>query len=251
LAARRWKSRANKIEGTAGMRLLSLSTPGAGSSSPQFISTQSSRKHSRRRGSGVSMKVLRPWRTCSAFMGAYEKFDMYPVTRSGIIGSASGTQLKNCRPADLPINGISSRRTLTVKGWSVGRFRSRFLGSNFIRIRMKNQILVGLFLLGSLGTALCGMVPRVPGDRDLVQASARQSYYRVSVDSKKWWDWGLGGAPVEEPSMQNRGYGWDAIAIPFDTRGRVAFAPVYIYTITPDANEEARLQRLYQGLTTK
>ena len=116
---------------------------------------------------------------------------------------------------------------------------------------MKNQVLVSLFLLGSLGTALCGMVPRVAGDRDLVQAGPRQSYYKVSVDSKKWWDWGLGGAPVEEPSMQNRGYGWDAIAIPFDARGRVAFAPVYMYTITPDPYEEARLQHLYQGLTSK
>jgi hypothetical protein len=173
------------------------------------------------------------------------------VTRSGIIGSASGTQLKNCRPADLPINGIFVPKNLDRNEWSVGQFRSRFLGSNFIRIRMKNQILAGLVLLGSLGTALCGMVPRVAGDRDLVQAGSRQSYYRVSVDSKKWWDWGLGGAPVEEPSMQNRGYGWDAIAIPFDARGRVAFAPVYIYTITPDAYEEARLQHLYQGLTTK
>jgi hypothetical protein len=116
---------------------------------------------------------------------------------------------------------------------------------------MKKEILVSCVLLGSLGTALCGMVPSVVGDRDLVQAGPHRSYYKVSVDSKKWWDWGLGGAPVEEPSMQNRGHGDDAIAIPFDVRGRVAFAPVYIYTITPEQYEEARLQRLYQGLTTK
>src|SRR5258706_6933960 len=94
------------------------------------------------------------------------------------------------------------------------------------------------------------MVPGVAGDGDLVQSGSRQVYYKVSVDSKKWWDWGLGGAPVEEPSMQNRGYGWDAIAIPFDARGRVEFAPVYIYTIIPEAFEEARLQRLYEGITT-
>ena len=116
---------------------------------------------------------------------------------------------------------------------------------------MKKQILAGLFLVGSLGTGFCGMVPRIAGDRDLVQSGPHQSYYKVSVDSKKWWDWGLGAAPVEEPSMQNRGYGWDAIAIPFDARGRVAFAPVYIYTITPEPFEEARLRRLYQGLTSK
>jgi hypothetical protein len=116
---------------------------------------------------------------------------------------------------------------------------------------MTKQVLVSLFLLGSLGAGFCGMVPRIAGDRDLIQAGPHQSYYQVSVDSKKWWNWGLGGAPVEEPSMQNRGHGWDAIAIPFDARGRVAFAPVYIYTITPESYEEARLQHLYQGLTTK
>jgi len=116
---------------------------------------------------------------------------------------------------------------------------------------MIKQVLVSLFLLGSLGAGFCGMVPRIAGDRDLIQAGPHQSYYQVSVDSKKWWNWGLGGAPVEEPSMQNRGHGWDAIAIPFDARGRVAFAPVYIYTITPESYEEARLQHLYQGLTTK
>jgi hypothetical protein len=113
------------------------------------------------------------------------------------------------------------------------------------------KILVSSILVGSLSTALCGMVPRVAGDRDLIQSGPHQSYYQVSVDSKKWWDWGLGGAPVEEPVLQNRGYGWDAIAIPFDTRGRVAFAPVYIYTITPETYEQARLQRLYEGISTK
>jgi hypothetical protein len=135
--------------------------------------------------------------------------------------------------------------------WLAGRFRSTFLRSYIFRIRMIKQGLVSLFLLGSLGTSFSGMVPRIAGDRDLIQAGPRQSFYRVSVDSKKWWDWGLAGAPVEEPTMQNRGHGWDAIAIPFDARGRVAFAPVYIYTITPEPYEEARLQRLYQGFTTK
>jgi hypothetical protein len=48
---------------------------------------------------------------------------------------------------------------------------------------------------------------------------------------------------------QNRGYGGDAVAIPFDSRERVEFAPVYIYTIIPEAFEEARLRRLYEGIT--
>ncbi len=115
---------------------------------------------------------------------------------------------------------------------------------------MKKEVLVGCFLVGSLRIALCGMVPRVAGDPDLIQSGPHQAYYRISIDSKKWWAWGLGGAPVEEPSPQNRGYGWDAIAIPFDARGRIEFAPVYIYTIIPEAFEEARLRRLYEGITT-
>jgi hypothetical protein len=116
---------------------------------------------------------------------------------------------------------------------------------------MKKKMLVGLVILAPLATGFGGIVPRIAGDRDLVQTGPRQSYYKVSVDSKKWWDWGLAGAPVEEPSMQNRGYGWDAIAIPFDSRGKVAFAPVYIYTIIADRYEENRLRRLYEGITSK
>jgi hypothetical protein len=116
---------------------------------------------------------------------------------------------------------------------------------------MKRKVLTACFLLGSLGTAFSEFLPHVTGDPDLIQSSAHQAYYRVSVDSKKWWAWGLGGAPVEEPSAQNRGYGWDAVAIPFDNRGRVEFAPVYIFTIVPEAFEEARLRRLYEEITTK
>src|SRR5258708_8877571 len=115
---------------------------------------------------------------------------------------------------------------------------------------MKKEVLVGCFLVGSSRIDLCGMVRRVAGDLDLIQSGPHQAYYRIWIDSKKWWAWGLGGAPVEEPSPQNRGYGWDAIAIPFDARGRIEFAPVYIYTIIPEAFEEARLRRLYEGITT-
>jgi hypothetical protein len=116
---------------------------------------------------------------------------------------------------------------------------------------MKKEVLMACFLVGPVATAWSEFVPHVAGDPDLIQSSPHQSYYRVSVDSKKWWAWGLGGAPVEEPSQQNRGYGWDAIAIAFDARGKVEFAPVYIYTIIPEAFEEARLRRLYEGITTK
>jgi hypothetical protein len=38
------------------------------------------------------------------------------IMRSGIIGSASGTRLKNCRPADLPINGMFQPKNLDRKG---------------------------------------------------------------------------------------------------------------------------------------
>ena len=116
---------------------------------------------------------------------------------------------------------------------------------------MRKGILVGCFLVGSFSGAFAGLIPHLANDADLVQSGPEQSYYKVSVDSKKWWNWGLGGAPVEEPSPENRGYGWDAIMIPFDDRGRVTFAPVYIYTIVPEAFEEARLRRLYEGITTK
>src|SRR5260221_11771883 len=98
---------------------------------------------------------------------------------------------------------------------------------------MKKEVLVGCFLVGSLRIALCGMVPNVSGDSDLIQSSPHQAYYRISIDSKKWWAWGLGGAPVEEPSQQNRGYGWDGIDIPLDDRGRREFAPVCIFTVKP------------------
>jgi hypothetical protein len=114
---------------------------------------------------------------------------------------------------------------------------------------MKKEVLIACFLVGPAGMAWSEFVPRVAGDPDLIQSSPHQAYYRVSVDSKKWWAWGLGGAPVEEPSQQNRGYGWDAIAIAFDARGRIEFAPVYIYTIIPEAFEEARLRRLSEGIT--
>ena len=51
--------------------------------------------------------------------------------------------------------------------------------------------------------------------------------------------------------MFTQGFGDDAIAIPFDASGRVAFAPVYIYTIRPEGWEKLRLAALFQGLTAR
>ena len=51
--------------------------------------------------------------------------------------------------------------------------------------------------------------------------------------------------------MFTHGFGDDAIAIPFDARGRVAFAPVYIYTISPESFQRLRLAALFWGLTTQ
>jgi hypothetical protein len=73
----------------------------------------------------------------------------------------------------------------------------------------------------------------------------------VSSDSGKWWHWGLTRAPVEEPRMFTHGYGDDAIAIPFDANARVAFAPVYIYTIRPENVQKRRLEALIEGVTSQ
>ena len=58
-------------------------------------------------------------------------------------------------------------------------------------------------------------------------------------------------APVREPKMFMQGYGDDAIAIPFNARGRVTFAPVYIYTIRPENFQRQRLEALTEGVTTQ
>lgn len=46
---------------------------------------------------------------------------------------------------------------------------------------MKNEALTVCLLLGSLGSALGGLVPEVTGDADLIRLSPHQAYYRVSV----------------------------------------------------------------------
>ena len=116
---------------------------------------------------------------------------------------------------------------------------------------MKRLVLVAVYAALSVTVTAAGFVPAGPGDSHLVQRSRSRGYYRISADSRELWQWGLGRAPVEQPSMLNRGRGNDVVAIPFDVNGRVAFAPVYIYTIVPETFEENRLLRLVQGVSTK
>ena len=99
--------------------------------------------------------------------------------------------------------------------------------------------------------AEAALITPVPGDRDLVRLSDRRAYYRFASLGGRWWKYGLGRAPVEEPTPFNHGYGEDVIAIPFDAAGRVTGVPVYIYTIRPESFEEAKLAQLVQGATTK
>jgi hypothetical protein len=103
----------------------------------------------------------------------------------------------------------------------------------------------------SMAHSFAGLMPRLLNDRDFVALPWNRGYYMISSDSGKWWQWGLVRAPVEEPRMFTHGFGNDAIAIPFDARGRVAFAPVYIYTIRPEDYERLRLAALFEGLSTK
>src|ERR1700746_1148615 len=99
---------------------------------------------------------------------------------------------------------------------------------------MNRFIVLSAVLWLSVGAGFGGFIPQVSNDPDFVSLGKNRGYCLVSSDSGKWWHWGLTRAPVEEPRMFTHGYGDDAIAIPFDARGRVAFAPVYIYTIGPE-----------------
>ena len=109
-----------------------------------------------------------------------------------------------------------------------------------------------VFLLGLPG-AYCfgGDNTRISSDPDFFSVGKHRGYYMLSSDSGKWWRWGLARAPVQEPTMFTHGYGDDAIAIPFDGSGRVAFAPVYIYTIRPENDQRRRLEALVEGVTSQ
>ena len=99
--------------------------------------------------------------------------------------------------------------------------------------------------------AQAGLVSPAPQDPDLVRLGIGRNFYRFSSDSGRWWTMGLGRAPVEEPTPFNHGYGEDVIAIPFDPAGKVASAPVYIYTVRPESFEEGKLAHLVQGTSSK
>jgi hypothetical protein len=116
---------------------------------------------------------------------------------------------------------------------------------------VKALTLSGVLIVLSMAHSFAGFMPHILNDRDFVALPWNRGYYMISSDSNKWWKWGLARAPVEEPRMFTHGFGDDAIAIPFDERGRVAFAPVYIYTITPEDYERQRLAALFEGLSTK
>jgi hypothetical protein len=106
-------------------------------------------------------------------------------------------------------------------------------------------------LLLLAGRSSADFLAQVSGDPDFVKVGKHRGYYMVSSNSGKWWRWGLIRAPVEEPTPFTHGYGDDVIAIPFDARGRVAFAPVYIYTIRPENDQRRRLEALFQGMTSQ
>jgi hypothetical protein len=116
---------------------------------------------------------------------------------------------------------------------------------------MARFIILTAFLILLTGGSFGGFIQRVSGDPDFVQVGRYRGYYMVSSDSGKWWRWGLARAPVEEPEPFTHGYGDDVIAIPFDANGRVAFAPVYIYTIRPENEQKRRLTALFQGVTSQ
>jgi hypothetical protein len=115
----------------------------------------------------------------------------------------------------------------------------------------KLQCLLAVIALGLLEHSEAGFLPRLPNDPDYVQLSPRCSLYVISVDSSKWRRFGLVGAPLVEPSMFNQGEGVDVLAVPFDRTGRVAFAPVYIYTVLPEQYRIQTTRGLLQGYTSK
>ena len=115
----------------------------------------------------------------------------------------------------------------------------------------KLPCLLAVIALGLLEHSEAGFLPRLPNDPVYVQLSPRCSLFVISVDSSKWRRFGLVGAPLIEPSRFNQGEGVDVLAVPFDRSGRVAFAPVYIYTILPEQFWIRRMRGLLQGYTSK
>jgi hypothetical protein len=116
---------------------------------------------------------------------------------------------------------------------------------------MKMALSFAISVFGLLESGDAGFLPRLANDPNYVQISPRRSFYVISVDSGEWRRFGLVGAPVVEPSRFNQGLGVDLLAIPFDSTGRVAFAPIYIYTILPEQYQVQRMRGLVQGYSSK
>ena len=116
---------------------------------------------------------------------------------------------------------------------------------------MKMALSFAITVFGLLESGDAGFLPWLANDPNYVQISPRRSFYAISVDSGEWRRFGLVGAPVVEPSRFNQGLGVDVLAIPFDSTGRVTFAPIYIYTILPEQYQVQRMRALVQGYTSK
>jgi hypothetical protein len=116
---------------------------------------------------------------------------------------------------------------------------------------MKMTLSFAIIVFALLESGDAGFLPRLANDPNYGQVSPRRSFYVISVDSGEWRRFGLAGAPVVEPSRFNQGEGVDVLAIPFDASGRVAFAPIYIYTIRPEQYQVQRMCALVQGYTSK
>jgi hypothetical protein len=107
---------------------------------------------------------------------------------------------------------------------------------------------VGYCFLAQPGFA--GTTVREPNRSFVAEFAGSPAFYAISSDSGKWWEMGLGRAPVEEPTPFNHGRGTDVIAVTFDSRGYVASRPVYIYTISADSDQERKLNALRRGTAT-
>jgi hypothetical protein len=106
-------------------------------------------------------------------------------------------------------------------------------------------------VISTAATSQAGLILRAPDDPDFFSPGRDRGYYMVVSNSGRWWQWGLGRAPVVEPTRFTQGYGDDVIVIPFDAKGRVAFAPVYIYTIRPESWQTQRLDSVILGTTSQ
>jgi hypothetical protein len=116
---------------------------------------------------------------------------------------------------------------------------------------MRRLMFLSALVVLTVVTGRAGLIPKTANDKDFVSAGKGHDYYMVSSNSGRWWHWGLGRAPVVEPTRFTSGYGADVIAIPFDRNDCVAYAPVYIYTIRPDSLQTRRLGAVTLGVTSQ